>query len=85
MEYTIGVKELLTRPIIRRDFDEEWMNKMTDEELAQWDGEVYANILEEGITGFPETNVAQMTRFIDRGILYKVLQEAESGSLGIKE
>ena len=56
MEYTIGVKELLTRPIIRRDFDEEWMNKMTDEELAQWDGEVYANILEEGITGFPETN-----------------------------
>jgi hypothetical protein len=26
--YSISLKELLERPIIRTDFDEEWMNKM---------------------------------------------------------
>lgn len=34
MEYSITIKELIKSPIIRNDFDEEWMNKMTDDELS---------------------------------------------------
>jgi hypothetical protein len=35
--YSITIQDLLERPIIRNDFEEEWMNKMTGEELSQFD------------------------------------------------
>jgi hypothetical protein len=41
MGYSITVQELIKRPIIRTDFDEEWMNKMTDDELNQFDKDTY--------------------------------------------
>lgn len=47
MGYSITIKDLLERQIIRNDFKEEWMNKMTDEELSQFDKESYQLCLKE--------------------------------------
>jgi len=65
--YSITLEELLERPIIRADFDEEWMNKMTDEELSQFDRESYQFCLNKG--------TPQMTKYIDRAIMYKLMKE----------
>lgn len=77
-QYTISVRELIDRPIIREDFNEEWMNKMTDDEINQWDVETYAMIQDEGITGYPDINGAHLCKHIDRGILYELLKIAKN-------
>lgn len=75
--YSITIKDLLERPIIRNDFEEEWMNKMTDEELSQFDKESYQLCLEEGTPEkYPDINAACLSKHIDRGILYKIIKEA---------
>jgi len=79
MAYTIGVQELLERPVIRDDFsdNDEWMNKMTDEEIKQWDNEVYQSMREDGVPEkYPEWNTTYMAKVIDRGILYKLFKMA---------
>jgi hypothetical protein len=74
--YTISIKELLNRPIIRTDFEEEWMNKMTDAELSQWDREAYASCIREGTPEtYPDLNAAHLAKHIDRTILYTLLKE----------
>lgn len=77
-KFTISITELLKRPIIRNDFEGEnleWMNKMTDEEISQYNDEVYQICLDEGTpNSFPELNVAHMTKTIDRGILYRLFK-----------
>ena len=77
-QYSITIDELLTRPIIRNDFNEEWMNKMTDEELSQFDKESYQFCL-DGSTPekFPDINAAHLSKHIDRTILYKILKESK--------
>ena len=77
-QYTISVRELIDRPIIREDFNEEWMNKMTDDEINQWDKETYTMIKDEGITGYPDVNGAHLCKHIDRGILYELLKIAKN-------
>lgn len=80
--YSISLKELLERPIIRTDFDEEWMNKMTDEELKQFDKETYQLCLEGGTPEqYPDINSACLSKHIDRCILYKLLKECDPQSL----
>lgn len=78
--YSITIPELIERPIIREDFDEEWMNKMTDLEISQWDKETYAIIESEGITEYPAVNAAHLSKHIDRGILYKLFKEGAKAS-----
>ena len=74
-QYTISVKDLIDRETIRDNFNEEWMNKMTDEELKQWDEEAYAICLEEGTPNkFLDLNAAHLTKHIDRGILYELFK-----------
>lgn len=73
--YSITVTELINRPIIREDFGEEWMNKMTDIEISQWDKETYAIIESEGIAGYPAVNAAHLSKHIDRSLLYKLFKE----------
>lgn len=74
MEYTISMQELISRPIIRNDQVEEWLNKMTDEEILQWDKETHDMCLEEGTPNiFPDINAAHLSKHIDRTILYKLL------------
>jgi len=72
--YSITIPELIKRPIIREDFDEEWMNKMTDLEISQWDKETYAIIEAEGVTGFPAINAAYLSKHIDRSVFYKLFK-----------
>ena len=74
--YTIKIKELLERLIIRNDYDEEWMNKMTDEELNQFDSESRQLSIEEGTPArYPDINAACLGKHIDRSILYKLLKK----------
>lgn len=76
MEYSITIQEIIKRSIIRNDFDEEWMNKMTDEELSQFDKESYKICIEEGtVEKYPDINAACLSKHIDRGILYNLLKE----------
>lgn len=74
--YSITIEELIQRPVIRNNFNEEWMNKMTDEELDQFDKEAYASCIERGTPErFPDLNAAYLSCHIDRCILYKLLKE----------
>lgn len=73
MEYTIGIEELINRPIIRNDKSEEFLNKMTDDEIMQWEVELEQVLLEEGIEKkYPDWNSSFMAKVIDRGILYNL-------------
>jgi hypothetical protein len=80
-EYTISVRELIDRPIIREDFNEEWMNKMTDDEINQWDKETYAMLKDEGITEYPDVNGAHLSKHIDRSILYELIKQAKNSAI----
>jgi len=74
--YSITIQELLERPIIRNNYEEEWMNKMTDEELTQFDKEIYRICIDEGTPFiYPDMNAAHLSKIIDRNILYKLLKE----------
>lgn len=80
--YSITIQDLLERPIIRNDFEEEWMNKMTDEELSQFDKESYQLCLEEGTPEkYPDVNAACLSKHIDRSILYKIIKEENVNGL----
>lgn len=71
--YTIGIGELIKRPIIRSDQRVEFLNKMTDEEIKKWEYEVEQNLLEEGvIQKFPDWNAAVLAKTVDRNIMYKI-------------
>ena len=78
--YSITINDLIDRPIIRHDWNEEWMNKMTDEELAQFDKESYQFCLNEGVQEkYPDINAACLSKHIDRSILYKLIKENGNG------
>jgi hypothetical protein len=75
MEYSITIQELIKRPIIRNDKAEEFLNKMTDEEIHQWEKEVEKILLGEGVVQrFPDWNVEFLAKTIDRGILYELFK-----------
>jgi len=77
MPYTITIQELLERPILHNRYADEWMNKLTDEELNQWDKEVYAKLIEDGTPNkFPDLNAGHLSAVIDRTILYKIFKES---------
>jgi hypothetical protein len=74
--YSITIKDLIHRPVIRDDFTEEWMNKMTDEELTQFDKEIYQLCLKECVPGkFIDINAACLSKQYDRTILYNLIKE----------
>jgi hypothetical protein len=69
--YSISIRELLDRPTIRNDKPWEWMNKMTDEEIKQFDEETEQIIKERGDIA---DAFSFMTTYTDRGILYTIFQ-----------
>lgn len=74
--YSIDIKELINRPIIRNDYAEEFMNKMTDEEILIYQQEVNEILVKEGVRKtFPDWNVGLLTKRIDREIMYRLLKE----------
>ena len=76
MEHTIKITELVKRPIIRNDSAEEFLNKMTDDEIKQWDIETSFMLLEKGVPKkFPDWNAAFLAKVIDTSIIYSILKE----------
>jgi len=52
------------------------MNKMTDDELSQFDKESYELCLkEEVLEKYPDINAACLSKHIDRGILYNLFKQ----------
>jgi len=71
MEYTIKIGELIARPVIRNDNAYDFLNKMNDEEIDQWDKEVSKILKEEKVPEmFPDWNAAYLAKCIDREIIY---------------
>jgi len=55
------------------------MNKMTDEELKQWDKETYQILYEENSPNtFPERPSAYLAKVIDTHILYTLFNESDN-------
>ena len=76
MKYTISIEELVERPLIRNNFNEEWMNKMTNKELDQFEKESLEMCMEEGTPEkYPNINAACLSKHIDRCILYELLKQ----------
>jgi len=74
-QYSISINELIRMPDIRNDFTDNdiWMNKLTNEQLDQFDREARNICIEEGVENkYPDMNVAIVAKYIDRGILYKL-------------
>lgn len=84
MEYATKIKEqikeLIERPVIRNDFNEEWMNKMTDEEIDQFEKESYQMCLEKGGPDADSEEIITkwVANYIDRGILYELFKEQKN-------
>jgi hypothetical protein len=78
--YTISIIELLDRPIIRNDQQYEWMNKMTDEELDNWQKESI-EIIKDTTENYEVYNGNWMldliSKHIDRDILYRIMKMDE--------
>lgn len=56
----------------------EFLNKMTNEEIFKWEHEVDMILEKEGIERkFPNYNAAFLAKTIDRQILYNLLKEAK--------
>jgi 16S rRNA C967 or C1407 C5-methylase (RsmB/RsmF family) len=73
MERTIKASELSKRPIIRSDNAYEFLNKMTDEEIQQWDKETMQILKDENVPEvFPDWNSAYLAKIIDAQIIYEL-------------
>lgn len=76
--YTLPIHELVDRPIIRDTFNEEWMNKMTDEEHTQREEDAMEIVLAKGVLNkFPDINAALLSEHIDTTVLYKLFKTAK--------
>lgn len=76
MEYTLTIEQLISRPIIRNDNSHEFLNKMTDEEIRQWEKEIEHNLIEEGVSKkFPDWNAAIVSKVIDTDIIYIIIKK----------
>lgn len=85
MKYSLKFDELLKRPVIRDDQIAEFLNKMTDDEIKQWDKEVELTLEEEKIPKvFPDWNAAYYAKIIDRDILYRLFKEGSQKDYEIK-
>ena len=79
MKYKLTILELIQRPIIRNDNAYEFLNKMTDKEIDQWDKEVMQMLKKEKVLEvFPDWNAAYLAKMIDRQILYDLFTEANN-------
>ncbi len=76
MSYSITLNELIERPVIRNDQFLEYLNKMTDEEIKQFEDEIEEVLEKDGEVKkvFPDWNAAILSRLIDREILYEVFK-----------
>ena len=73
MEYSLTISTLLGRPAIRDDQAFEFLNRMTDKEIDQWDSETMEMLREEQVQEvFPDWNSAYLAKCVDRQILFEL-------------
>lgn len=71
----MNLKDLVEREIIRDDYSEEFLNKMTDKEILDWEHDTKVKLISEGIEErFPEWNTSYLSKVIDAGILYQLFK-----------
>ena len=70
MTHTVTIKDLLKRPIIRKDKAFEWMNKMTDDELVIW----YKELEEMRDKDNIDNPFYEFSKEIDTDILYNIFK-----------
>ena len=71
----MNIHELINKPIIRNDHNEEWLNKLTNEEIAAWDKEMIEECVKAGTPyKFPDMNAAILAKHIDTTILYNLIK-----------
>lgn len=69
------LKDLVKREIIRDDYSEEFLNKMTDKEISDWEHDIKVKLISEGVEEkFPVWNGAYLSKVIDAGILYQLFK-----------
>jgi hypothetical protein len=73
MKHTLKIGELIKKPIIRNDNAYEFLNKMTDKEIKQWDKETVQMLKDEKVPEvFPDWNSAYLAKLIDAQIIYEL-------------
>lgn len=78
------LKSLVNKPIIRDDYSEEFLNKMTDAEIKDWEHDVKTSLIKDKVPEkYPEWNSAYLCRVIDTSILYKLIKESENVKKGL--
>lgn len=71
--FSISIEELIKKPIIRNDKFPNFLNKMTDEEIKQFDKELDEILLEEkNIKENFDYQTEWLTKVINRDILYNL-------------
>lgn len=79
MTYSVTLMDLLYRPIIRNNFDSEWKNKMTDDEIKQieFDLDVKESIKSHDPLDIAEYLSTVLSKTIDRDVMYNLLKESK--------
>lgn len=75
-KYSISIEELLNRPILHFQYDEEWMNKMTEDEILQYELEARAISIQEEIQDKSQSlEILLRQKYRDRTIIYNLLKK----------
>lgn len=78
------LKSLVKRPIIRNDYSEEFLNKMTNQEIKDWEHDVKMCLIQNKVPEkFPDWNSAYLCKVIDTSVLYELLKESENVKEGL--
>ena len=74
MEHRITINELINRKQIRSDHSFEWLNRMTDDEIQEFDDELDVELTEMGVDHtFPQWNSTVTAKYIDRDIMFRLM------------
>lgn len=78
------LKLLVNKPIIRNDYSEEFLNKMTDVEIEDWEHDVKTSLIKDKVPEkYPDWNSAYLCRVIDTSVLYELIKESENVKKGL--
>lgn len=78
------LKSLVNKPIIRDDYSEEFLNKMSDKEIEDWEHDIKISMVKDRIPEkFPDWNSAYLCRVIDTSVLYEIIKESENVKEGL--
>ena len=75
-----SIRELIKRPLMYKHHALEVFNKMTPEELKDWDEYTSEKLKEKGVVQtYPDWGSAILAQEIDYDILYTIIKENSNG------